>query len=560
MKASRMIIGTLKEAPQEAVIDSHILLIRSGMVKKEVAGIYNYMPMGLKVLRKIENVIREEMDKSGAEEILCSAIQPKELWTESGRWQKYGPELMRLKDRNDREFCLGPTHEEVFTTLAKDYVRSYKDLPKNIYQIQTKYRDEMRPRFGLIRSREFIMKDAYSFDTDEEGLDIQYKTMYETYSNIFSRLHLNYVPVLADTGAIGGSVSHQFMALSDVGESTIIYNDNYAADQEKAESMPEVENSNEKLLKVEEVSTPNVKTIDDLSSFLNVSKKKIVKALIYKNFTDNSLVACFIRGDRELNKIKLANYLGVGEYDLDFALEDDFKKVNSVFGFVGPIGLNVRMIVDTEVPSIKNQIVGSNKMDAHLKNVNYERDYKGEVTDLRLAVEGDLDIIKGEPLKSRRGTEVGQIFKLGTKYSIPMGATYVNDKGQDVPIVMGCYGIGVSRTFQAIVEQFHDDKGITFPDELAPYKAVIIPVKYKDEMGAISDQLYNELKSKGVDVVLDDRNQSFGVKSHDWELIGIPYHIVVGRDAASGLVEFKVRSTLTSEVIDVKEAVSRLTK
>ena len=560
MKASRMIIGTLKEAPQEAVIDSHILLIRSGMVKKEVAGIYNYMPMGLKVLRKIENVIREEMDKSGAEEILCSAIQPKELWVESGRWQKYGPELMRLKDRNEREFCLGPTHEEVFTTLAKDYVRSYKDLPKNIYQIQTKYRDEMRPRFGLIRSREFIMKDAYSFDTDEEGLDIQYKTMYETYSNIFTRLHLNYVPVLADTGAIGGSVSHQFMALSEVGESTIIYNDNYAADQEKAESKPEVENSNEKLLKVEEVSTPNVKTIEDLSQFLNVSKKKIVKALVYKNFTDNTLVACFIRGDRELNKIKLANYLGVGEYDLDFALESDFKNVNSVFGYVGPIGLNMRIIVDTEVPSIKNQIVGANKVDAHLKNVNYERDYKGEVTDLRLAVEGDLDIIKGEPLKSRRGTEVGQIFKLGTKYSIPMGATYVNDKGQDVPIVMGCYGIGVSRTFQAIVEQFHDEKGITFPEELAPYKVVIIPVKYKDEMGAISDQIYDELKEKGIDVILDDRNQSFGVKSHDWELIGIPYHIIVGRDAQNGLVEFKTRNTLSSEVIDVKEAISRLTK
>ena len=560
MKASRMIIGTLKEAPQEAVIDSHILLIRSGMVKKEVAGIYNYMPMGLKVLRKIENVIREEMDKSGAEEILCSAIQPKELWVESGRWQKYGPELMRLEDRNEREFCLGPTHEEVFTTLAKDYVRSYKDLPKNIYQIQTKYRDEMRPRFGLIRSREFIMKDAYSFDTDEEGLDTQYKTMYETYSNIFTRLHLNYVPVLADTGAIGGSVSHQFMALSEVGESTIIYNDNYAADQEKAESKPEVENSNEKLLKVEEVSTPNVKTIEDLSQFLNVSKKKIVKALVYKNFTDNTLVACFIRGDRELNKIKLANYLGVGEYDLDFALESDFKNVNSVFGYVGPIGLNMRIIVDSEVPSIKNQIVGANKVDAHLKNVNYERDYKGEVTDLRLAQEGDLDIIKGEPLKSRRGTEVGQIFKLGTKYSIPMGATYVNDKGQDVPIVMGCYGIGVSRTFQAIVEQFHDEKGITFPEELAPYKVVIIPVKYKDEMGAISDQIYDELKEKGIDVILDDRNQSFGVKSHDWELIGIPYHIIVGRDAQNGLVEFKTRNTLSSEVIDVKEAISRLTK
>ena len=561
MKASNMIIGTLKEAPQEAVIDSHILLIRSGLVKKEVAGIYNFMPLGLKVLRKIENVIREEMDESGALEILCSALQPKEIWEESGRWQKYGPELMRLKDRNEREFCLGPTHEEVFTTLAKDFARSYKDLPKNVYQIQTKYRDEMRPRFGLIRSREFIMKDSYSFDKDEEGLDKSYNVMYDVYSRIFDRLHLDYVPVLADTGAIGGSSSHQFMALSDVGESTIIYNDNYAADQEKAETVAEDYNSSEEMKAIEEVSTPNVKTIEDLSAFLNVDKQRIVKALVYKNFTDNSLVVCFIRGDRELNKIKLTNYLGVGEYDLDFAKENEFESVGSVFGFVGPIGLkNVRIIVDTEVPMVKNQIVGSNKADYHLKNVNYERDYKGEVTDLRLAVSGNFDIIKKEPLKSRRGTEVGQIFKLGTKYSKAMNLNYVNPEGKDTPVVMGCYGIGVSRTFQAIIEQYHDEHGIVFPDDLAPYKVVIIPIKFKDEMGAISEQLYDTLKKAGVEVILDDRNQSFGVKSHDWDLIGIPYHIIVGRDAAQGNVEFKIRKSYSSEVVSIDEAIERLTK
>ncbi len=561
MKASKMIIGTLKEAPQEAVIDSHILLLRSGLVKKEVAGIYNYMPLGLRVLRKIENIIREEMDRSGAQEILCSAIQPKEIWVESGRWTKYGPELMRIKDRNSREFCLGPTHEEVFTTLAKDYIRSYKDLPKNLYQIQTKYRDEMRPRFGLIRAREFIMKDAYSFDLNKEGLDESYKVMYDTYTKIFNRLHLTFTPVLADTGAIGGSESHQFMALSSVGESTIIYNDNYAADQEKAEAMVEKDESNEELKEKELVHTPNIKTINDLYAFLNVSVKKCVKALVYKNLVTKELYACFIRGDRELNKIKLANYLNVNEFDLDFAKEEDFTNSNSVFGFVGPVGLNnIRIIVDKEVPYIKNQVVGSNKLDYHMINVNYGRDYSGEVCDLRLVCAGDLDIIKGEPLKEERGTEVGQIFKLGTKYSDSMKLTYVNDKGQDVPVVMGCYGIGVSRTFQAIVEEYHDDKGIVFPEDLAPYKVVIVPIKYKDEMASVSDDIYNYLKEKGVDVILDDRNQSFGVKAHDWDLIGIPYHIIVGRDAKDGLVEFKRRKDNSIEVLKVEEALKEIVK
>ena len=560
MKASRMIIGTLKEAPQEAVIASHILLLRSGMIKKLVSGVYAYMPLGLRVLSKIEAVIRDEMNKSGSEEILCSALQPKELWTESGRWTKYGPELMRLKDRNDREFCLGPTHEEVFTSIVRDYVHSYKDLPFILYQIQTKYRDEMRPRFGLIRGREFIMKDAYSFDRDEAGLDASYKLMYDTYDRIFTRLHLNHTVVLADTGAIGGSVSHQFMALSDIGESLIIYNDNYAADQEKAETLPDTAKRGDYPLEMEKVSTPNIKTVFDLAKFLNISEKQISKAVVYKDFPDNKLILALIRGDREINKIKVANYLGLGEYDLDFASEADLLSAGITPGFIGPVETKIRdVLIDTEVASMVNAVCGANLRDTHIKNVNYGRDYTGVVLDLRLAQAGDLDPIKGEPLKAEHGIEVGQVFKLGTKYSKPMNACYVNEQGESVPIVMGCYGIGVSRTLQAIVEQNHDDRGIIFPDDLAPYKTVIIPVKYTDEMKILADQIYDELTKKGLEVILDDRSQSFGVKAHDWDLIGIPYHVIVGRDAAQSKVEFKTRRTNVSEVVEASEAIARLT-
>ena len=552
MKASRMIIGTLKEAPQEAVIDSHILLLRSGMIKKNVAGVYTYMPLGLKVLKKIENIVREEMDAIGSEEILCSALQPKELWIESGRWTKYGPELMRLKDRNDREFCLGPTHEEIFTTIVRDSIRSYKEIPVSLYQIQTKYRDEMRPRFGLIRSREFIMKDAYTFDIDEAGLDKSYDDMYHAYERIFTRLHLNFTAVLADTGNIGGNASHQFMALSNIGESTIIYNSNYSADQEKAEAKVDIYNEDKELKNVEEVSTPNVKTIEDLSKFLNTSPKRIIKAIVYKDLISKELVLCLIRGDREINKIKVANKLGLGEFDLDFATDADFSNTSSVFGFIGPVGLKMKTLIDPEVTHMVNAYCGGNKKDVHLKNVNYKRDFDGEVVDIRLVVAGDLDIVKGEPLKEERGIEVGQVFKLGTKYSKAMNCVYVNDKGQEVPMVMGCYGIGISRALQAIVEEYHDENGISFPDDLAPYKVVIVPVKYTDEvMKNLADKMYDELKKKGVDVILDDRASSLGVKLHDWDLVGIPYHIIVGRDAINNQVEFKTRRDGNKEVLDV---------
>lgn len=558
MKATRMCLKTLKEAPQEAVIASHILLLRSGMIKKNVAGIYTYMPLGLKVIKKIEDIIREEMENIGCEEILCSAIQPKELWVESGRWDKYGPELMRLKDRNDREFCLGPTHEEVFTTIVKESIRSYKELPISLFQIQTKYRDEMRPRFGLIRSREFIMKDAYSFDIDEVGLEKSYDNFFKAYNNIFKRLHLNFTPVLADSGNIGGSVSHQFMALSDIGESTIIYNANYSADQEKAEAKVDIYNEDKELKEIEEVSTPNIKTIEELEDFLKASKKRIIKSIVYKDFLNKRLILALVRGDRDINKIKLANALDVSEFDLDFATLEDLSGINSIFGFVGPIGLDLLTIVDEEVTHMINAYSGSNKKDMHLKNVNFKRDFDGIVKDIRLVKAGDLDIIKGEPLKEEKGIEVGQVFKLGTKYSLPMNCVYVNEKGESVPMVMGCYGIGVSRTLQAIVEEYHDKYGIKFPADLAPYKAVIIPVKYDNEMKDLSLELYEELKSKGIDVILDDRNLSFGVKAHDWELIGIPYHIIVGRDAATKKVEFKFRSTLEKIIIDSKDVINNI--
>lgn len=561
MKASQMYINTLRDVPKEAEIDSHILLLRSGMIKKMVSGVYNYMPIGLKVLKKIENIIREELDKVGCEEILCSALQPKELWEESGRWAKYGPELMRLKDRHNSEFCLGPTHEEVFTSIVRDYVKSYKDLPLNIYQIQTKYRDEMRPRFGLMRGREFIMKDAYSFDKNEDGLDKSYDVMYKAYSNIFDRLGLNYTVVLADTGAIGGSVSHQFMALSEIGESLIIYNDNYAADQEKAEAKAEIDESNEALKSIKEVSTPSVKTIDELVSFLNIPIKKTVKALVFKNRVSKEVVVCLLRGDRELNEIKLVNYLDWNEFELEVASEDDIRSILSVPGFIGPVGLKgVRIIADIEVEYIKNAVTGSNKSDIHLMNVNFGRDYSCPITDLRLAKAGDLDIIKGEPLKAERGIEVGQIFKLGTKYSLPMKALYTDEAGKLKPIVMGCYGIGVSRTLQAIIEQNHDERGIIFPDNLAPYKVAVIPIKYQDEMKDLSDQIYEKLNSLGVSVVLDDRSQSFGSKAADFELMGVPYIIVVGRDAKDSKVEFKNRHTKEVEVISMAEAITKLTK
>ena len=560
MLASKMLITTLKEAPNEAVIDSHILLLRAGMIRKLVAGVYNYMPLGLRTLHKIEAIIREEMDNAGGLEILSSALQPKELWEESGRWFKYGPELMRLKDRHDREFCLGPTHEEIFTDLIRNVVKSSKNLPINVYQIQTKYRDELRPRFGLMRGREFIMKDAYSFDKDVMGLDQSYQIMYETYSKIFSRFNLRYKAVLADTGAIGGTGSHQFMALSEVGESNILYCDHcsYAADEEKAAAVCTLTDDSE-MLEIEEVYTPKQHTIEEVSTFLGVEASKTVKCVLYKDNQNNQLVAAFVRGDREVNEIKLVNALGIAEAFLGFASDDDIKSLNTYYGFIGPVGLNCKVIVDKEVAIMKNIICGANKPNYHLKNVNFGRDFTGEVIDLRKAVSGDLCPVCGKPMNIERGIEVGQIFKLGTKYSDAMNCTYTDEKGANVPMVMGCYGIGVTRTMSSIIEQHHDEFGIKWPLNVAPYHVVVVPVKYADEaQKALADKIYEELKKARVEVILDDRNAGFGFKAKDWELIGIPYQIVVGREAANGIVEFKVRETNEKTSISSEEAISNV--
>lgn len=561
MKASRMLIATLKEAPNEAIISSHILLIRAGMIRKLVAGVYNYLPLGLRTLNKIEKVIREEMDESGALEILSSAIQPKELWEESGRWQKYGPELMRFTDRHEREFCLGPTHEEIFTDLVRSEIKSRKNLPINLYQIQTKYRDELRPRFGLMRGREFIMKDSYSFDLTTEGLDESYQIMYKTYERIFTRLGLNYKVVLADTGAIGGSGSHQFMAISDVGESDIIFCNhcNYAADQEKAESVANSLNINDEMKEIEKTHTPHQKSIEEVANFLKVNKSQVVKSLVYRDLAHNELVIVLVRGDRDVNEIKVINKLNIAEHELVLATYDDILTLSSVEGFVGPIGLQCKILVDEEVTLMKNFVVGANEKDYHLQNVNYGRDFTGEVLQVRSTVEGDLCPICGKPLKMERGIEIGQIFKLGTKYSEPMKCTYQDEQGQNKPIVMGCYGIGVTRTMSSIIEQNHDEHGIIWPLNVAPYHAVVVPINYNDQaMRKGAEYIYNKLKENKVEVILDDRDAKPGFKFKDWELIGIPYVITVGRLASDGIAEFKERRTLEKIETPFDEAVAKV--
>lgn len=557
MKASKMIISTLKEAPNEAIIDSHILLLRAGMVRKLVSGVYNYLPLGKRVLNKIENIIRNNMDNAGSLEILSSAVQPKELWESSGRWSKYGPELMRFKDRHDRDFCLGPTHEEVFTDLIKNEIKSYKNLPLNIYQIQTKYRDEMRPRFGLIRSREFIMKDAYSFDVDEKGLDESYENMKQTYIKIFDELNINYRIVLADTGAIGGNGSHQFMALSDVGESNVIYCDTcgYAADQEKAESKKEEYNTNEQLKELQEVYTPNFKTIEEVSTHLNISNKETAKALIY--YAKDKYVCILIRGDREVNEIKLCNALDIAEFELRLATDKEIEEIGLIKGFIGPINIDLEIYMDEELKDQKNLVIGANKKDYHIKNANLNRDFSvAKIADFRLAGDGDICPICGKRMNSEKGIEVGQIFKLQTKYSSSMGCTYLDEEGVNKPMIMGCYGIGVSRTLQSIIDQNHDEYGIKWPINVAPYHVVVVPVNYKDEeMKSLAETIYDKLNDEKLEVILDDRDYKPGFKFKDWDLIGIPYMIIVGRRAIEGIVEVKNRYTQEKIEMNYKKTI-----
>jgi proline--tRNA ligase len=566
-----MYVRTLRELPAEAEIPSHILLLRTGMIRKLASGIYGFMPLGWRSLHKIENIIREEMDKSGAQEILMSAIQPAELWEESGRWSAYGPELWRIKDRNGRDFCLGPTHEEIFTDIVRDGVSSYRQLPLNLYQIQHKYRDEARPRFGLMRSREFIMKDAYSFDKDQEGLDKSYDDMYDAYTRIFTRCGLTFRPVEADSGAIGGNASHEFTALSEVGESDIAYCENcsMAANVEKAacrDAEPSAES--EAMLELQEVHTPGTKTIEEVAGFLNIDKTKTIKALLFEKYDEDGkadgYVAAFVRGDRDLNMIKLVNALNIPEHAIAFADESKLETaIGAVGGFTGPIGLHdCTVVVDSELVGLKNLCAGACKLDHHILNVNYGRDYEGDiVTDLKVLKEGDPCPVCGAPIKHTRGIEVGQVFKLGTKYSKAMNATYKDENQQDHPLVMGCYGIGVSRTLAAVIEQHHDEDGIIWPVSVAPYHAIVTLVKPKDEEQAkVAEEIYQSLLTAGVEAVIDDRDERPGVKFKDADLLGFPIRITVGKRAGEGIVEYKLRRDSEKSELSVAEAIENAIK
>ena len=557
MRMSKMHITTLRETPNEAVIDSHILLLRAGMIKKQVAGIYNFLPMGIRVIHKMEEIVREEMNAKGAQEILCTALHPAELWEESGRWYAYGPELVRLKDRAGRDFCLGPTAEEVFTDLIRDDVTSYRQLPLNLYQISMKYRDERRPRFGLMRGREFLMKDAYSFDRDKEGLEKSYNDMYDAYDRVFTRCDLTFRPVEADNGAIGGSASHEFCALSKVGESEIGYCDkcDYAATTERFECYndPAVD---EEMKEMQDELTPECKTIEDVVTYLGMKPEQSLKALLYKAL--GKYYACFIRGDRELNEIKLINATGIPEFELEFMEEEEILSIGGVGGFTGPIGLkNCTILVDEEVLGMKNLVAGANKEGYHTLNVNYGRDYKADIIcDLKKVQEGDICPKCGGKVHIARGTEVGQVFKLGTKYSESMNAYYSDENMEKHPMEMGCYGIGITRTPQAVVEEFHDENGIIWPVSLAPYHVDVCVVNTKDEAQMkLGMEIHDALAAQGIEVLIDDRDERPGVKFKDADLIGFPVRITVGKKAGEGVVEYKLRKDAEKSEMKSDDAV-----
>lgn len=542
MKMSNMLISTLREVPAEAEIDSHKLMLRAGMIRKMAAGIYNYMPLGLKVLKNVEDIVREEMNSAGAQEFLASAIIPAELWQESGRWNAYGAEMFRVKDRGSRDFCLGPTHEEVFTDIARNEIKSYKQLPLNLYQIQTKYRDEVRPRFGVMRSREFIMKDAYSFDKDQNGLDIAFDKMHDAYVRIFNRCGLDAKCVEADSGAIGGSNSAEFMVKSEVGEDDIVFCSecNYAANIEKAVSISEKEEKSE-LKEIKEVETPNTRTINEVTSFFNTDAKKFAKTILFN--IDGKIVAVMVRGDREINEVKVVNAIGEVT-NIELASDEEVQNATgAAVGFAGPVGIKVdTLLVDAEVANMYNFIAGANKTGYHVENLNYGRDFEGIVGDFRNVTEGEKCPCCGSPITIARGTEVGHIFKLGTKYSTAMNANFIDEDGKEKPFVMGCYGIGVTRTMASIIEQHHDESGIIWPLSVAPYHVSVIPVNIKDEEQLKNaTELYEKLVSMGVEVLLDDRNERVGVKFKDSELMGIPMRVTVGKKIIDGEVEFKLR-------------------
>ena len=559
MRMSKMLMLTLREVPAEAEIQSHKLMLRSGMMRKMASGVYNYMPLGLKVLKNIEDIIREEMNAAGAQEFLASAMIPAELWQQSGRWDAYGAEMFRVKDRNSRDFCLGPTHEEVFTDIARNEIKSYKQLPVNLYQIQTKYRDERRPRFGVMRSREFVMKDAYSFDKDQAGLDKSFNDMHDAYVRIFNRCGLDAKCVEADSGAIGGSNSAEFMVKSEVGEDDVVFCNecDYAANIEKAVCTAE-EAEKEELKELHKVETPNAKTIEDLVKFFNTSEKKFAKTLLFN--VDGKIVAVMVRGDREVNEVKVSNAIGeVINFEMATP-EEVYNATSAKVGFAGPIGIKVdKLFVDEEVTKMYNFIVGANETDYHYENVNYGRDFEGVVGDFRNVTAGEKCPCCGGEITIARGTEVGHIFKLGTKYSESMNAKFIDENGKEAPFIMGCYGIGVTRTMASVIEQHNDENGIIWPLEVAPYHVSVIPVNVKnEEQVQAAEKLYASLEEMGVEVLLDDRNERAGVKFKDSEIMGIPMRVTVGKLISDGNVEFKLRTGGENEVISIDEVCARV--
>lgn len=554
MKQSTYLAPTLRDVPADADVKSHQLMLRAGLIRQSAAGVYSFLPLGMKVLQKVESIVREEMNRAGGQELLMPAIQPAELWQESGRWEAYGPELMRFKDRHNREFALGPTHEEVITSIVKDAVGSYKKLPMTLYQIQMKFRDERRPRFGILRGREFLMKDAYSFDTSFEGLDESYNKMYQAYKNVFTRCELNFRAVVADSGAMGGKDTHEFMVLSNIGEDTIAYSDSsdFAANIEIAPVNVTYEKSNESVQELETVSTPGKKSIADVAAFLEVDKQRCIKSLLF--IVDKEPVLVLVRGDHDVNDVKIKHFFDASQVEL--ASDHETKSwLETEPGFIGPTGINdkVKIIADHAVKYMVNAVAGGNQKDTHIINVSPDKDFEvSTYGDFRNIQEGDPSPDGQGTIHFKEGIEVGHVFKLGTRYSEALGATFLNDQGKAKPIVMGSYGIGVSRTVAAIVEENHDDNGIIWPNSVAPFQVHLIPVNIKqDDQRNLAESLYEKLEHHRYEVLLDDRAERPGVKFKDADLYGLPVRVTVGKKALEGIVEVKVRKT--GEMFEVHE-------
>jgi len=561
MRYTSYFIPTHKEVPSDAEVVSHQLMVRAGMIRKLTSGTYTYLPAGLRAIRKVEAIIREEMNRAGAIEILMPAVQPAELWQESGRWEHYGRELLRFRDRHDREACFGPTHEEVITDLVRKEIHSYKQMPINLYQIQTKFRDEIRPRFGIMRAREFIMKDAYSFDVDEEGANRSYEVMYEAYSRIFRRCGLRFRAVEADTGTIGGRYSHEFMVLAETGEDQIVNCTacSYAANLERAEvrpnDAPPVPGS-DPLGPLTAAATPGMRTVEEVAAFLSVSPNQIVKTLVL--VADDHPVAVLIRGDHDLNEAKLRNLLGAQTVEL--ASERVVEETTAApMGFAGPVGLKAKIVADNAIKTMRNFVTGGNQKDLHHVNVNLERDFRvDQFGDLRVITPADRCPRCGRPIEFGRGIEVGHIFKLGTKYSQALNAVFLNREGKESPIIMGCYGIGVGRTVAAAIEQNHDADGIVFPIPIAPFEVTILPLQMHDlEVMEAADTIHEGLTGAGIDTLLDDRDERPGFKFNDADLLGIPIRVTVGaKGLKNGQVEIKLRSETETRFVPLDHAAS----